>query len=175
MSTEKNQSPVSGEPVFDEGTEGVPVPMPARVDDPGLLAKVFDRATVSGPGALSHKGDVVPRQYIDFDVSGSDCAPGMFVDESGASIVFKLGLKSPTSSEEIKITKGMQDPAEVVQAMVKASLNTVNGAPIVGEQIDFMWEALGATGRQLAQVMYQEIGAISPVGLGKAQASSSRG
>ncbi len=146
-----------------------------RVDDPGLLEKVFNRATVAGPGAMSHQGDIVPRKRISFDVDGSDCAPGMFVDGAGNYLTFRLGLASLTSGEEISVTKGVSDPAEAVQVTAKAALELLNGAPILGDQIDFVWEALGSGGRQLVLTMYQEIGAITPVGLGKALASSTKG
>lgn len=146
---------------------------PKRVDDPTLLERVFTKRSVEGPNALSHNEEIVPRARISFDVDGAECAPGMFVDDDGP-ITFRLTLVSLTSAQEISITKGVSDPAEAVQLTAKASLEKLNGAPVLGDQVLFLWEALGPGGRQLVLTMYQEIGAISPAGLGKASASSTR-
>jgi hypothetical protein len=151
-----------------------PEQAPPQPPDPGLLDKVFDRATVSGAGALAHADEIVPRKRISFEVDGADCAPGMFVDEAGEPITFQLTLHSLTGAEEIKVTKGVSDPAEAVQMTAKASIEALNGSPVVGDKLEFLWEALAPSGRQLVLSMYQEIGALSPAGLGKALASSTR-
>lgn len=146
-----------------------PAPAPR---DPALLQRVFDRTTIAGPNAMKGGGDLIPLKTVTFDVDGSECAPGMFVDEAGGYITFSLTLTALTSVQEVKCTKGCQDPAEAVQRTAKASLKLLNDAPIIGDQLDFLWEALGPGGRQLCLVMYQDVGAVSPAGMGKAQASS---
>jgi hypothetical protein len=140
--------------------------------DAGLLERTFIRATKTGADAMSGGGEIVPRRYISFEVDGAHCSPGQFVTEAGDYYSFTLTLASLLSNEEIQVTRGVKDPAEAVQVTAKAAINKMNSAPLVGAQLDWFWEALGSHGRQLVLTMYQEIGALHPVGLGKALASS---
>jgi hypothetical protein len=139
--------------------------------DPTLLQRVFDRTTISGAGALSGTREIVPRKRITFPVSGEDCAPGMFVDATGAPLEFEITLAALSAAQEIKATRGVLDPTEAVQLMARSSIEKLNGAPVVGEQVEFLWEALGPGGRQLVIVMYQEVGSLSPANLGKARSN----
>lgn len=155
------------------GKEEFPVGSPMTTDA-GLLERTFNRVTKTGADAMSGGGEIVPRKYISFEVDGAHCSPGQFVTEAGEYYSFTLTLASLLSGEEISVVRGVKDPAEAVQVAAKAALNKMNGAPIVGTQLDWFWEALGSHGRQLVLTMYQEIGALHPVGLGKALASSTR-
>lgn len=145
--------------------------LPERVDDPGLLEKAFNRSTQTGPGAMS-SGEVIPRRRISFDIDGSDCAPKQFTNEAGEYVTFRMTLSTLMSGEEISATKGILDPAEAGLTMAKSTIEKINGAPCVGDQLDWTWEALGPKGRQLVITMYAQIGALDPVGMGKASASS---
>ena len=162
-------------------TLGATMPIPAsgaevekvikKVIDAGLLERAFEKTTVQGPGALSGGGDIIPRKRITFDVDGADCAPGVFVGGDGDPLTFQLTLATLTSAQEIKATRGVTDPAEAVQLTAMASLEQLNGAPVLGDRVAWLWEVLGPGGRQLVLTMYGEIGAISPAGMGKAQSS----
>lgn len=158
-----------------ENQEGeITQPPEVRDDSEGLFARVFERTTQQGPGAMGG-GPLIPRRYVEFDVDGAECSPGMFVDDQGRPVTFRLTLQSLLSGEEISATAGVTDPAAAVQHMARASLHQVNGAVIPsGPQREFLWEALGPGGRQLVLAMFQEIGSVTPVGLGKAMASYSK-
>ena len=136
--------------------------------DPTLLENTFNRLTKQGPEALGPGGDLIPRKRITFEVDGAECAPGVFEG------TFQITLASLTADQEISISRGVTDPAEVVQLTVKHSIERMNGAPVVGDQLNFLWEALGPGGRHLVSIMFQEIGSLNPAALGKAQASSTR-
>ena len=114
---------------------------------------------------------VMVGKRITFPVSGEDCAPGMFVDATGAPLEFEITLAALSAAQEIKATRGVLDPTEAVQLMARSSIEKLNGAPVVGEQVEFLWEALGPGGRQLVIVMYQEVGSLSPANLGKARSN----
>ena len=141
-----------------------------RNDDPALLAQIMERRTVSGAGAFGG-GEIVPRRRVTFDVDGAECCPGVFVDGEGRPVTFKLTLVSLTSAEEIKVTQGVMDPAQAVFATAKASIEALNGTRVQGDKLDFLWEALGPGGRQIVVTLYQQVGACSPAGMGKALAS----
>lgn len=176
MNDQKDGQSANPEKQLHEGIqrEQVSEELPKPPPDPQLLERVFQKATVTGTGALAHSQEIVPRKRITFDVDGADCAPGMFVDDAGAPITFQLTLHSLTGAEEIKATQGVSDPAEAVQLIARSSIEALNGTPVVGDKLDFLWEAISPSGRQLVLSMYQEIGALSPAGLGKALASSTR-
>ncbi len=180
MDPDENQGPEEGPKTLRQaraqaGQEPDPDRPPPKEDtSPDLLDRVYEEAT-GGGGSLSSSKEIVPRKRITFEVDGADCAPGMFVDADGLPITFKLTLATLTAAQELKVTRGVQDPAEAVQLTAKACIDGLNGKPVVGEKLDFLWEALGAGGRQLVLLMYQEIGALTPAGLGKALAGSTRG
>lgn len=140
--------------------------------DAALLQRVFDRLTIAGPSAFGGNRELIPRRRIEFTVNGADCAPGVFVDGAGEPVDFTLGLVALSSVQEIKATEDVVDPAEAVFKTARLSLETLNGAPVLGEQIEFLWEALGPGGRQLVITLYGRIGSASPGALGKALGSS---
>jgi hypothetical protein len=150
-----------------ETETAAPPPLP----DPTLLQRVYDRVTVEGEGAVKSGGPIVPLKRVTFDVDGAECAPGMFVDAHGNYITFRLTLSALTSAQELKCTKGITDPAAAAMSAAQASIAELNGAPVLGAQLDFLWEALGPGGRQLVLVMFQEVGSATPASMGKAQAS----
>ncbi len=146
-------------------------PAERLITDPTLLQRTFDRMTQTGASALSGNGEVVPRKRITFDVSDSDCAPGVFPEGSR----FRLTLAALTSGAELKALRGCTDPTEILYVQARASIEALNGAPVVdANQLDFLWEVLGSAGRQLVLAMYAQIGSVSPAGLGKALSSSTR-
>lgn len=150
------------------------IPPQKRNDSPGLLATLVDQYSKEGTDVMQ-SGEIVPRKRISFDVDGADCSPGMFVDDKGDPILFRIGLVALTSAMEISVVKGITDPAQAAQLTAKSSIELVNGAPVLqGSDLDFLWESLGPGGRQLVFMMYTEIGGLSPTGLGKASASCSR-
>lgn len=163
--TSTKTAPLEGDQEREKEPEG-----DRLIEDPTLLQRVFDRATKTGAGALNPHGEVIPRKRITFEVRADDCSPGLF--EAGTS--FKITLAALSSSVEVKALRGCQDPTEIVYMMARASIDKLNGAPVVGDQLDFLWEALGPAVRQLVVAMYQQIGSVSPVGLGKAFSSSTR-
>jgi len=130
--------------------------------------------TTTGQGAFAGGGEIIKRRYITFDVDGAECAPDVFVDEGGGYVMFTLTLATLTAGEEVNVTREVVDPGEAAFKTVQASICRLNGAPVVGDESDFVWEALGPKGRQLAVAMYQEIGSLSSAMMGKALASSSR-
>lgn len=156
-----------------ERTEPAPVaefkPKPL---DAGLLQRSFDRLTISGSAAFGGDRDIIPRRRVEFTVNGDDCAPGVFVDAEGKGVDFTLGLVALSAAQEIKATEDVTDPAEAVMRTAKLSLEKLNGAPVLGEQLDWLWEALGPGGRQITITLYSRIGSASPGGLGKALGSS---
>lgn len=161
------------EQTSDEG-ETPKIKPQGRNDDPGMLAGLIEKHSQTGTGVMQG-GEIIPRKRISFDVDGAECAPGMFCDANGDAILFHIGLAALSSAQEIAVVKGITDPAQAAQLTAKASIEKINDAPVLpGEQLDFLWESLGAGGRQLVLTMYTEIGALSPTGLGKALANSSR-
>lgn len=153
--------------------EAEAVPAPPKLD-PAFLERVYTRRTREGADALG-SGEIVPRRRVRFIVDAGDCAPGVFVDDAGELVDFELTLEAPSAIQEVSITEGVKDPAEVVMRLACASMAELNGAPVVGAQRDFLWEALGPGGRQIVVTMYNEVGSASPSGLGKAKSSASRG
>ncbi len=150
--------------------EQTPPEKPEPTYDPRTLQLVFDKATRTGPDAMSGVGgEIIPRRRIDFVIDVSELAPGIFTED------IKITLAALSSAMELKAVNGITDPGGAGWMTAKASLELLNGAPIPeGDQMDFVWEALGPGGRQLVMTMYQEIGALTPVGMGKAQASSTK-
>lgn len=149
-------------------------PKQPRNDDPGLVAAVFERTTRTNQDAFSARGEIVPRSRLRFDVDGEICAPGLFVGPDGQPYVFTVTLAALTSGQELAATRGVQDPAEAVHLLARASMEAVNGAPLAEDQREFFWEALGPGGRQLVITMYGQIGGLNPQSMGKALASCSR-
>jgi hypothetical protein len=139
--------------------------------DAALLQRVFDRLTLTDGAAFGGSRELIPRRRIEFTLNGADCAPGVFVDGDG-DVDFTLGLVALSAAQEIKATEDVLDPAEAVMRTAKLGIETLNGAPVLGDQVDFLWEALGPGGRQLVITLYQKIGSASPGALGKALGSS---
>lgn len=177
----RSNAPVGEERLFEEeedereeevedapATEAQLPPREKKDLSPTLLQRTFERVTVSGEGARDFTADLVPRKRITFEMDGSECAPGIFVDETGDPVTFTLTLASLTSGMESKVTRGVMDPSEASYLTVKASIEKLNGAPVLGDQLEFLWEALGAQGRQLVMQMYMHIGNVSPVAAKKA-------
>lgn len=136
--------------------------------DPSALQRAFDATTRTGQDAMSMAGgDVIPRKRIEFIVDVSELAPGVFPED------IKITLIAPTSAMEVKATEASVNPGAVGVMTVKASLLEMNGAPVPADQVDWLWEALGPGGRQIVATAFQEIGGLTPVGLGKAVASYS--
>lgn len=142
---------------------------PEPTYDPRALQLAFDKTTRTGPDAMSPgAGDIIPRRRLDFVIVLDELAPGVFTED------IKITLAALSSAMELKAVSGITDPAAAGVLTSKASLELLNGAPIPPDQLDFVWEALGPGGRQIVMTMYQEIGALTPVGMGKAQASSTK-
>lgn len=169
----------------DENEQAAPTPIPpeaiaaAKAEpeavsepsyDPRTLQQVFERTTKTGPGAMSGVGgDIIPRRRIEFVIVVSELAPGVFTED------IKITLAVLSAAMELKAVSGVADPAAAGWLTARASIELLNGAPIPeGDQMDFVWEALGPGGRQIVFMMYQEIGSLTPVGMGKARASSTK-
>ncbi len=135
------------------------------VFDPTVLQRVFDKTTVTGAAAMAPGGELIPRKRLEFIIDQTELAPGLFASDVQVTLV------ALTSTMEIRATKGVTDPQEVVAVYAKAALELLNGAPILGDQVDWLWEALGPGGRQLVMYQYQKIGSMTPVGMGKSEAS----
>ena len=142
---------------------------PEPVYDPRALQLAFDKTTRTGPDAMSPGGgDIIPRRRLEFVIDASELAPDVFAGD------IKITLAALSSAMELKAVDGVTDAAAAGVLTSKASLELLNDAPIPLDQLDFVWEALGPGGRQIVMTMYQQIGALTPVGLGKAQASSTK-
>lgn len=169
MTTDENEqaapTPIPPEAIAAAKAEKPPEP----VYDPRALQLAFDKMTRTGQEAMSQAGgDIIPRRRLDFIIILDELSPDVFTED------IKITLMALSSAGELKAVDGVTDAAAAGVLTSKASLELLNDAPIPLDQLDFVWEALGPGGRQIVMTMYQQIGALTPVGLGKAQASSTK-
>ena len=155
-----------------------PDPSPAGVSDtppdtsPDFLARTMAAAAKDLTAALDGE-PTVKRRKVTFvlDPEAARSSPGVF------PAPFELTLQSLTGKEELEAVQGAEDMggAAVGLALARAGLAAVNGTPVGIIEREWLWEHLGTGGRMLCVMMGQEVGAISPVALGKARASLRRG
>lgn len=109
----------------------------------------------------------IPRRFITFEVDPDACAPGIFPGP------FLLTLATLTSGEELEALKDVgDDPVRIGMSLARRALNAVNGSELGPIEREWLWEALGGGGRQLASAMFAEIGQTDVRALGKARATA---
>lgn len=175
MATKKAQPP-AGEQQEQQQQEGAATkghaPEARTVLDPALLQRIYDRVTPTGRDAMDPGHVVVPRRRLTLELTGDMCAPGLFYDDDGVTpLRFTVTLEALSAAEELKAVRGCTDPTEVVHRTAKASIVALNGAPVIGTQLDFLWEAL-AGARQVVLMAYGRVGSVTPNAAGKALDSS---
>jgi hypothetical protein len=153
-------------------TETTPAPpAPSRLKaNPELITQLFERKTSVG---LTTDKPLIERRKFEFQLDGSACAPGVFVDEDGEYFDVMVTLQSLSSAEEIEALTGVRDPNQAPYVLAKRSLLALNGHVLSADEREFFWEALGMGGRQLAFLAFGTIGSASGVALGKFRATFS--
>lgn len=106
--------------------------------NPNLLSTLFAEKTQSGRGAMGG-AHMFHLKEVDLPMP----AVGEFPE------AFTLTIRELTSSQEIKVIESSSTQSGIGMAMAKASMKAVNGEEITLKTRDFVWEALGAKGRQL--------------------------
>lgn len=134
------------------------------------VSAIFGRLP-KGADAFSPKSILKPRR-VSFDFDGSHGAPGVFTDEDGNYVDIKITLESLDAVREVEAMKNVgENPAAVGMNLAKAMLVEVSGKRLTPEEKDFVWEALGSTGRQMCMMASQNLGASLNAALGKYQNS----
>ncbi len=140
----------------------------ARTDmRPDLLQRTMDRVLPKGAAALKGGASPIPLRKVSFMVDGAQCAEGVFVSANGDYLLFELTLQALSSAGEINALREVKSGPEAPHVMCKYALHAINGNVLDPEQRNFVWEALGMGGRQIALLAFQQIGAASDAALGK--------
>lgn len=122
--------------------------------DPGFLKRIFEEHAPKFSQGRPTKP--LPRLKVEFVVDHEACAPGVFPED------FRLALLGATSySEQLAAKDAKGDPAVMAIALAKSSMHAVNGTPVVGVQREWLWEALGAGGRNLVMERLVDVQAPS--------------
>lgn len=126
--------------------------MEGKRKDPGALKAALERFSVSGPGGMSGGG--IPKMTITFEVLPSACSPGVFTD------AFDLTMESLSTKAEIKaanVAKG--DPIVFATHLAYQSMVAFNGTPLGYTEKEWLWEALGTSGRNLVIGQFEHFNA----------------
>jgi len=140
-----------------------------------LMARLKTKHLPTGKDALK-AGEIIKRRRVTFDVDGAQCEPGMFVNEAGDYVTFKITLESLNSAQEVAALRGIKDGAQAPMLMAKHTLVELNGKKLEEAERDFVWECLGMGGRQVCFAAFQlSLGAAAEAGLGKYLLTRSEG
>lgn len=146
MSDETTTTTQSGEQVL-------PAARIQQLEAKGMAAleAAFQRFTT--PLSSGQMPTPMPRGRITFEVNPEDCLPDVFAEP------FTLTMATLTSGQEVDAARQANaDPVVLGMAMARASLEKFNGMTLDPIKREFLWEALGQAGRQLAMAMFAKIG-----------------
>lgn len=128
------------------------------------------RRLPQGQAAMSGASNPLlrPRQ-VTFVFDGSEGLPSFFMDEDGNYLDVELTVRSLSSFEESDALRDLTKDtiATAPSALAKRSLYAVAGRPLDSDERDLIWEGLGAAGRQLVLMAYQNFGGASEAAMGK--------
>lgn len=153
-----------------EGHEGEGPPTePEPTYRRGFLQAAFQQASATlsagGPGGAPK----IPQRELSFRMSATACAPGMFPED------FRITLRSLTPADEeaiaglaLSATNAAFRQRQLAMKMIIA----VNGDPLRPGEDEFLWGALGMTGRAIVLTMCNELSGGGD-SMGKALASIS--
>lgn len=147
----------------DENDPNKPPEKPVRRK--GFLKAAFVQATT----ALSGTGGAraLPRRTLTFTVDAGTCLPGLFADD------FELTLRATTSAEEETIGAACRNaPEKAGKMLARKMLFAVNDEPIEPGQDEWLWEALGPSGRMLVMKKVGELTRPTEDAEGKADQST---
>lgn len=134
-----------------------------RTPRPEALQEAFERFTRSGAG----DGQSMPRRELTFTVDPSYCEPGVFRSD------FELTLRSLDSTNELAAaTEAEGSGNAMMYGFAKRSVYAFDGQPIDRIRRDFLWEALGTSGRQLVLGKFGELNTASDAAKEKAHATT---
>lgn len=141
------------------------VPLPAAPVRRQSLKAVFEENTATASEGIGKRREM-PRSTVELTVDHLICAPGIFAED------FELKLRASTAAIEQNIAKAHKnDPVGYQNALARASLYQFNGVNITPGQDEWLWEALGPAGRNLAMVAWQQLVVPSDEAQGKAKGS----
>jgi hypothetical protein len=133
--------------------------------NPAFLSETFSRTTAAigsgGPREL-------PRSSLTFTMEAALCTPGVFEDD------FDITIRSTTTAEEESVgAEAKGAPHRAGKLLALKMLHAVNGQPLDRSQAqdEWLWEALGQTGRNVLLKMIEGLVAPGDDSMGKAMAS----
>ncbi len=146
------------------------VEVPARSVD--AFAEAFQQFTKAASGG--GEAQAMPRRYARFVVDHTVCAPGVFTED------FAVTIASLTSGAELAATREAQaDPIALAFAYAKHAITKAGPADGDGSsdrrlssaEAEWLWEALGQSGRQLVVSMFASVLSAGDEAAGKARTS----
>jgi hypothetical protein len=129
-------------------------PSKKRRLDPNALKSAMSRT--GGDSLASSKG--MPRRQATFPVLATECAPGIFDED------FELTIRSLPSHVELEQSRRARGDSNVLgHLFARASIHAMNGQVLdVNEgELDWLWEALSSSGRQLVMGMFAKTCTVS--------------
>lgn len=136
--------------------------------DPAYFEGLWEKYTSTGSAAMNGSGSAIPNRTVEFPLDGT-VSPA-FIDEAGNIQDVMIIMRSLTSGEEMKATRGCMDPIAMTSLLTKASIRSASGQILNDTKREFFWELIGPGGRQICLTMFSEIGTATPDAVGKAQA-----
>lgn len=132
-----------------------------------LIEAALLRAMPVGPAALDGSRQLVRRATVTFRMSGSDCAPGFFVDSEGDPLELVVTLEALSGTEEMNALSGLSAAEQAPFLLAKAAVRSINDVSVLDTNRDLLWEAFGMGGRQLCMMAFQHLGSVGAASLGK--------
>lgn len=144
-----------------------PEPKQPPVRRKGFLKAAYQAATVGIDGKSGGTSRRLPRRTLTFTVDASTCSPGLFSED------FELTLRATSTAEEEAVGAQCRETPERAGKLIAIKmLFAVNGEPIEPGQDEWLWEALGPSGRMLVMGKINELTRPTEEARGKADEST---